>query len=240
LTAGPKNAADRDEWVAFVGNAVGGLREAAALLQTRKAEFEAKRDWFRPRMSGIPRENSVSRALAELFGLLRSEQAISGSGVQAIDLRHISIECERPRPRDPGISDESKPTDFSLVLLKDNELDLRIEAKTILSDAEIRKHYLGEQGLRRFDDSTNPYTLQPFGGMVAYVVDSDAKTWMAKIGAEMATAVGASRLGTIKVGPDDHHVSRHQIKLKAGANNIRHDVDVVHFAIEIDAKPPKR
>jgi hypothetical protein len=39
------------------------------------------------------------------------------------------------------------------VLLKDNELDLRIEAKTILSDVEIRKHYLGEEGLRRFDDN---------------------------------------------------------------------------------------
>jgi hypothetical protein len=35
-------------------------------------------------------------------------------------------------------------------------------------------------------------------------------------------------------------VSRHQIKLKAGARNIQHDVDVVHLAIEIDAKPPKR
>jgi hypothetical protein len=240
LTARTKSGVGRDEWIAFVGNAVGGLREAAALLQTRKAEFEAKRDWFRPRASGIPRENSVSRALADLFGLLRSEQAISGSGVQAVDLRHISIECERPRPYDPGISDESKPTDLCLVLLKDNELDLRIEAKTILNDAEIRNHYLGKEGLQRFDDSANPYTVQPFGGMVAYVVDSDAKTWMTKIGAEMTTAVGPSRLGTIKVGPDDHRVSRHRIKIKSNVNEIRQDVEVVHFAIEIDAKPPKR
>lgn len=240
MTARTKNEVGRDEWIAFVGNAVGGLREAAALLRTRKAEFEAKRDWFRPRTSGIPRENSVSRALADLFGLLRSEQAISGSGVQAVDLRHISIECERPRPYDPGISDESKPTDLCLVLLKDNELDLRIEAKTILSDAEIRKHYLGDEGLRRFDDNANPYTVQPFGGMVAYVVDSDAKTWMAKIGEKMTTAVGASRLSTIKVGVDDHQVSRHRIKVKAGVKEIQRDVDVVHFAIEIDAKPPKR
>ncbi len=91
-----------------------GLRHAAALLQMRKTEFEAKKDWFRPRTSGIPRENSVSRALADLFGLIRSEQAISGSGVQAVDLRHISIERERPRPYDPGIGDESKPTDLCL------------------------------------------------------------------------------------------------------------------------------
>jgi hypothetical protein len=56
----------------------------------------------------------------------------------------------------------------------------------------------------------------------------------------MTTAVGASRLSTIKVGADDHQISRHRIKVKAGVKEIQHDVDVVHFAIEIDAKPPKR
>jgi hypothetical protein len=175
-----------------------------------------------------------------LFSLLRSEQAISGSGVHAIDLRHISIECERPRPYDPGISDESNPTDFLLVLLKDNELDFRIEAKTVLDDTEVRSEYLGARGLLRFDDNANPYTIQPFGGMVAYVVDSDAKTWMAKIGAAVATAVGASRSSVIKIGTDDHQVSRHHVAFKPDGKDLRRDVDVVHFALEIDAKPPKR
>jgi hypothetical protein len=229
-----------NEWMTFISNAIGGLRQAAMLLQMRKAEFETKRDWFRKKTSGIPRENSVSRALAELFGLLRSEQAISGSGVHSIDLRHISIECERPRPYDPGISDGSNPTDFSLVLLKDNELDFRIEAKTILNDAEVRSEYLGSRGLRRFDDSANPYTVQPFGGMVAYVVDLDAKTWMVKIGAEVVTAVGTSRSSVIKIGADDHQVSRHHVAFKSGEKYLRCDVDVVHFALEIDANPSKR
>jgi hypothetical protein len=235
-----KPTKEMQEWITFLSNAIGGLRQAADQLRVRKQEFEAKRDWFRRKRSGIPRENSVSRALAELFSLLRSQQAICGSGVHAVDLRHISIECERPRPYDPGISDNSNPTDFSLVLLKDNELDFRIEAKTILDETDVRNEYLGVRGLLRFDDNSNPYTVQPFGGMVAYVVDADAKTWMEKIGAVVATTVGTRRSTVIQIGTDDHHVSRHYVKLKSGGKDLHHKVSVVHFALEIDAKPPKR
>jgi hypothetical protein len=240
LTGSETSTEEAEEWMTFLGNAIGGLREAAKELRIRKAEFEGKRDWFRKKKSGIPRENSVSRALAELFALLRSQQMISGSGVQAIDLRHISIECERPRPRDPGISDESNPTDLSLVLLKDNELDLRIEAKTILNAAHIRSKYLGVHGLLRFDDATNPYTVQPFGGMVAYVVDSDAQTWAEKIGAEVAATVGAGRSGALKLGVEEHRISRHRIEFQSGAEKVQRDIQVVHFALEIDARPPMR
>jgi hypothetical protein len=233
-------AAETEEWMAFLANAIGGLRQAAVELRGRKADYESKRDWFRKAKTGIPRENSVSQALKQLFDIIRAEQQISGSGVQPIDLRHIRIECELPRPFDPGISDEANPTDFSLVLMKNNELDFRIEAKTILNDAEVKRHYLSADGLLRFDDNSNPYTIQPFGGMIAYVVDSDAKTWTGKIGSAVAAAVGAGRAGKLKIGNEDHHVSRHKVDYKAGGKAVRRDVDVVHFALEIDAKPPKR
>jgi hypothetical protein len=107
-----------------------------------------------PKTKQIPRENSASQALKQMFDLMRAEQSIFGSGVQPLDLRHISIECEKPRPFDRGISDESNPTDLSLVLMKNNELDLRIEAKTILNEAEVKSDYLSTSGLRRFDDNS--------------------------------------------------------------------------------------
>ena len=165
-----------EEWAAFLGNAIGGLHWAAIELRGRKADFETRSDWFRRgrKQAGIPRENSVSQALKQLFDWIRAEQQVTGSGVQVVDLRHIRIECELPRPFDPGISDEAKPTDLAIVLMKDNELDFRIEAKTVLNDAELTSEYLGPRGLQRFDDNSNPYTIQPFGGMVAYVVDADA------------------------------------------------------------------
>jgi hypothetical protein len=234
-----KNA-DTTEWMTFRGNAIGGLREAAAELRVRKAEFEAKRDWFRRKNSRIPRENSVSQALAQLFRLIRSQQAISGSGVHPIDLRHISIACEIPRRYDPGISDEAKPTDFALVLLKDNELDFRIEAKTILDGTDVRNEYLGERGLLRFEDSSNPYTVERFGGMVAYVVDSDAETWRVKIADAVVESVGLTRSRVIKIGANDYISSHHQVTVTSGESEHPYEVDVVHFTLEIDASPPHR
>lgn len=231
-----------DEWSTFLDNAIGGLHLAAVELRGRKADFEMRRDWFRKgrKYGGIPRENSVSQALKQLFDLIRAEQQVSGSGVQTVDLRHIRIECELPRPFDPGISDEAKPTDLSIVLMKDNELDLRIEAKTVLTDAELSSEYLGPRGLQRFDDNANPYTIQPFGGMVAYVVDADATTWNTKIGSAVATKLGPGRAGTRTIGSAARNVSRHKISYRNATKSVDCDVEVIHFALEVDAKPPKR
>lgn len=233
---------EAEEWMTFLGNAVDGLHRAAVELRIRKADFETKSDWFRKgrKHKGIPRENSVSRALKQLFDLIRAEQQVRGSGVQVVDLRHIRIECESPRPLDPGISDEARPTDLSIVLMKDNELDFRIEAKTVLNDAELKNEYLGARGLQRFDDSSNPYTIQPFGGMVAYVVDADAEVWNTKIGRAVAREVGPGRCVLRTVGSAARHVSNHRIRYRNGAKSLNCDVEVVHFVLEIDAKPPMR
>jgi hypothetical protein len=243
VTAGEgANSAQAEEWMTFLGNAIGGLHQAAAELRARKADFESKRDWFRRgrKHGAIPRENSVSQALKQLFDLIRAEQQVSGTGTQAVDLRHIRIECELPRPLDPGISDEAKPTDLSIVLTKDNELDFRIEAKTVLNDAELRSEYLGPRGLQRFDDNSNPYTIQPFGGMVAYVVDDDANAWNVKIGQAIAVNLGSTRSGTRIIGHMAHHVSHHRIRYGIGTKPMNRNVEVIHFALEIDANPPKR
>lgn len=230
----------KEEWLAFIENAIGGLRLAAVKMRQDKERFEAYKDWFRQTATDIPRENSVSQALKQVFDEIRTEQQISLSGAQAVDLRHIRIECERPRPFDVGISDAANPTDLSLVLMKDNELDLRIEAKTVLNSAEVRSEYLGKRGLLRFDDNSNPYTVQPYGGMLAYVVDSDAATWTITLGAAVEKAVGAKRYGKLKIGREDHHVSSHKVAYKGRGREIRQNVEVFHLALEIDAKPPRR
>lgn len=85
-----------------------------------------------------------------------------------------------------------------------------------------------------------PYTVQPYGGMVAYVVDSDADTLTITIGAAVEKAVGSKRYGRLKIGGEDHHVSRHKVAYKGRGRDIRQDVEVFHLALEIDAKPPRR
>jgi hypothetical protein len=182
----------------------------------------------------------VSEALAELFEFIRASQAITGSGVQSIDLRHISIALEKRRKHDRGIGRKSNPTDYALVLLEDKELDLRIEAKTILNDAEVRDEYLGRRGLLRFDDNRNPYTVERFGGMVAYVVDSDAKTWARRIASAVANAVGNERSGVLTIASGKHQVSFHHVSVTTDEGTLERDIDVVHFVLEVDASPPQR
>ena len=231
-----------DEWDVFLDRAISGLRLAANELRTCRAHFEAKRDWFRKgkRHKGVPNENSVSQALKQLFDSIRAEQQISGSGVHAVDLRNIRIECERPRPFDPGIAAEANPTDLSIVLMKDDELDLRIEAKTVLDEADLKREYLGDRGLGRFEDGANPYTTQPFGGMAAYVVDRDTVSWETTIGHALAGHVGVTRLHSRSVAGSSHHVSRHHVVPAANAAFPAYEVEVVHIAIEIDALPSRR
>ena len=67
------------------------------------------------------------------------------------------------------------------------------------------------------------------GGMIAYVVDADA----------VAKAAGPKRSGKLKIGKEDHRVSRHHVNNKAPGKAIRQEVEVVHFALEIDANPPE-
>ena len=65
--------------------------------------------------------------------------------------------------------------------------------------------------------------------MIAYVVDADA----------VAKAAGPKRSGKLKIGKEDHRVSRHHVNNKAPGKAIRQEVEVVHFALEIDANPPR-
>ena len=229
-----------DIWTTFLANAIGGLREASLAVREKKAEYERRSGWFRTKNRRIPQEEAVSRALADQFKNIKARQTLFGTGVQPNDLRNIDIECETPRPRDPGIGKSAKPTDFQLELLKDGVLDLRIEAKTILSDAEVRMTYLGTEGMLRFEDGTNPYTTSRFGAMVAYVADLDAESWRRKIAVEVATSLGSERTRILPLRGADHQVSQHGLTIDEQEGPRRIVVEVIHFALEIDAMPSLR
>lgn len=216
-------------WAAFLDNSISGLTKAGERLRENIGNYETKSDWFRPKNKEIPRENSVSRALADIFNKIRSEQVIQGDS-DLIDLRHIIAECEIPRPLDRGMADEAKPTDFRLTMVYDGQLDLRIEAKTVLTEREIRDSYLGTEGLRRFEDAVNPYTIAPYGGMVAYVVDQDKIKWGQRISKELKGKYSAK---STEMCQDVHYVSSHVFDSDKS-------VDVLHFVIEIDAMPSRR
>lgn len=228
------------EWAEFLGNAIGGLHVAADDLKLRRAKYEAKKDWFRKGKTGIPQEEAVSRALADLFAYRRAQQALSDPADGDVDLRHISIACETPRPLDPGISKQAKPTDYTIILMRESELDLRIEAKTVLDEREIKAEYLGLRGLKRFDDASNPYTISSYGGMVAYVVNHDAPTWSTKISTALLAEIGTDRAGSIELGAREHHISKHSVPVATREMTGNIEVNVVHFVLEVEASPSRR
>jgi hypothetical protein len=229
-------AKQEDEWNVVLTAAVVGLTKAAKALQDRLADFECKSDWFKPRSKNIPREPSVSRALTDLMNEMWADQQVHGSGYREGDVRHLRVECERPRPKDPGLSDHSKPTDFSIVIINESILDLRLEAKTIVKHSDIARDYLGSKGLERFEDSVNPYTLQRYGGMIAYVVDQTDDYWISEIDSRLAEKLGSTRCRRLEIDGRNLPISTHSLNYDGDS----YDISVVHLALEIDAKPSLR
>ncbi|OLP44766.1 hypothetical protein [Rhizobium oryziradicis] len=234
---------DADEyWSSFLQNAIWGLEEAGKLLQTteRRHELEGRKDWFRSKNSVVPRENSVSRALADAFNVVRAQQELSSNGSSQHDLRFISIECEVPRPRDPGISDKAKPTDLRLLLLPLGNFDLRIEAKTVRNIRDLRNDYLGSEGIRRFENGENPYTISPHGGMAAYVLDADADDWRQKIKDAVAAQHDSAELPFRDKAGIERHTSVHCFDHVINGETKHFTVNVFHLVFEIEARPSLR
>jgi hypothetical protein len=227
------------EWHALLGNAIGGLRASLAVLRTDIAQFEALEGWFRPVNIEIPHEDSITQALCGIFRKLKARQSQSDEFIPGVDLRQIHISLQDRRPLDPGIGPNMNPTDYML-LTSDTDLDLRIEAKIVAEDGDITE-YLGTQGLRRFEDARNPYTLAPYGGMVAYVVDLDEHQWRQSIAARLQRRLGAERLRTVAIGGSPLVLSSHECtpeRLNGGTTRLR--TEVAHFVLEVDANPRRR
>jgi hypothetical protein len=229
------------EWDAFMANAIGGLRASATAMRAEADYYEGRRGWFRPVQIEIPHEDSVTSALVEEFRKLRSAEAIKGHAIPGISLRHIEISKQDRRPLDPGIGPNDNPTDYMFTMFSDTLLEFRIEAKTIVNRGDIRAEYLGARGMLRFEDGNNPYTLAPFGGMLAYVVDLDAPEWSRMIGEELRADIGADRVGQLRIGETEHLMSSHVcVPAEQGENGTALEIAVVHFALEIDARPRRR
>ena len=81
---------------------------------------------------------------------------------------NLGVAIEQPRKAKAGIGKRSKPTDIRFYRLGSAALDLRIEAKVVLREGDIKSAYLSEIGMKRFSDPKEPYTDYEIGGMMAY------------------------------------------------------------------------
>ncbi|URD38195.1 hypothetical protein M6G65_06970 [Methylobacterium tardum] len=236
-------------WPSFLEKALWGLRRASEHLGDPEvqAEFEAADDWWRkPKTIGgvenvlVPEETAVSGALKVLFSRIQSDQVISGTPPDEDDLRQFHFSLEERRPRDPAIGKKTKPTDIAIVLRAAEVFDLRIEAKTLIEYGDIRSEYLSGRGLLRFEDPGNPYTLEVYGGMLAYIVKEEASVWEDRVRVDLLTQLGAERILQTTVGQRSMTTSTHRFDIAEKGKTRTVNVAVLHLVTAIEARPSLR
>ena len=237
-------ATDEDLWCGFLERALWGLRRAAQVVHTPegRARYRGKRGyWRKERQLGgvarvrIPSETAMSEAIVQEFNAIARIQVISGPAADEPDLRHLHMSVEQPRELDPAIGDHSNPTDIKVELREELIFDLRIEAKTIATEGQVKTGYINK-GLKRFDDAGNPYTIERFGAMIAYVVTDNESTWERRVSEGVTAYVGSMRIGTTHLSGRSCFTSTHRfVPTAKGPDEI--EVRVVHFVFPVEADP---
>lgn len=237
-----------DSWLRFVEIVVRALRQAATEVRGgRRTHFEGREGWFgveRRSLGGckVPAETSISQALVEVLRGMRSRQIVEGDSVpDGLDLSRIDFEVEAPRRHERGIGKKSQRTDIRIAIVQD-DLDLRIEAKNILTGADLRRHYLGRSGLGRFDDARSPYTSERFGAMLAYIMDDDGPGWEERRLEALTGATPALALRTMDIAGETMTITRHDRRIDSPEHGIaeRRITDVLHLMLTFEATPPLR
>ncbi|TWA82229.1 hypothetical protein FBZ85_102605 [Azospirillum brasilense] len=191
-------------------------------------------------MGGLPRvrvpsETAMSEAIVREFETIAADQVISGRKSGEPDLRHFHIAVEQFRQLDPAIGEYSNPTDIAIKLREGLIFDFRIEAKTVAAEGQIKTGYINK-GLKRFDDADNPYTIERFGAMIAYVVTDDESTWEGRVSEVVTAYVGSTRIGTTLLSGRSFFTSTHRFVPTAKAPD-EIEVRVVHFVFPVEADP---
>ena len=213
-----------------------------------QAQLRNLEGWWRatkPQLNGrsclVPAEEAISEALwremEKIQGRNRLETSSADPTMASIDTLQVCI--EQPRKLKTGIGRSSKPTDIRFYRLGSEFLDVRIEAKVILREAEIKSAYLSKRGLKRFSDPKEPYTDNEIGGMLAYAVTDDKTIWLARI--DDALRGSSPPVPTFKhrvqAASDETLFSRVPYAVRAGPRN---EVLVFHVVLEFTSEPDAR
>jgi hypothetical protein len=189
----------------------------------------------------VPSEEAISEALCTEMEKIRDEIVLkklpADATMAGVDM--LAIASEQPRKIKTGIGKRSKPTDIRIYRLNSENLDLRIEAKVVLRETDIKNGYLSSSGLKRFSDPREPYTDHEIGGMVAYAVTDDKATWLKRIdkALQASTPPVPTFKHRIQTSRDETLFSRVPYAISA---NVRNEVLVFHLVLEFTCEPDPR
>lgn len=188
----------------------------------------------------VPEETAVSEAIYHEMQNAKRELMLNAQNLdpEVANIDTLEFHTEAPRKQKKGIGRKAKPTDFCFYRSGLGDVELRIEAKVVVKDNDISKHYLGSQGLCRFSDPDEPYTDELVGGMVAYTVTDDRSTWVARIEAGLAVSSIANFEHTLPQGGDALLCSR--VPYKHTKTPPQSEVLVFHVVLEFDCAPQAR
>jgi hypothetical protein len=171
------------------------------------------------------------------------EEAILESVDSSIELMNIDtleVACEVPRKHKKGIGRKAKPTDFQFYRAGQKGLDLRVEAKVLTKKGDIGGQYLSGKGLGRFSDPHEPYTDEIVGGMIAYTINDDRKTWVSRIQMEMNAVVPTIKNFEHTLPQEGEDRLFCCVPFKLSKSPPQSEVLVFHVVLEFDSVPSAR
>jgi hypothetical protein len=237
-------------WEQMLHQALRLLEEAQRRVCTPDAQEQLRKldGWWREsksKLNGkpclVPSEEAISEALCTEMEKIRDEIVLkrlpADATMAGVDM--LAVASEQPRKIKTGIGKRSKPTDIRIYRLNSENLDLRIEAKVVLREDDIKKAYLSSNGLKRFSDPKEPYTDHEIGGMVAYAVTDNKAAWLTRI--DDALRASTPPLQTFKyriqTSPDETLFSRVPYAI---SSSVRNEVLVFHVVLEFACEPDAR
>jgi len=188
----------------------------------------------------VPEETAVSEAIIDEMEKAKRELMLNAKnlGPDFADIDLLEFAAEVPRREKRGIGRKAKPTDFRFYRSGLGDVELRIEAKVVVRDKDVEKHYLSKEGLGRFSDSDEPYTNELVGGMVAYTVTEDRAAWEVRIDAGMANASIPSFQHPLP--PSGQQILCCQVPYTHAKIPPQSEVLVFHLVLELDCAPSAR
>jgi hypothetical protein len=201
-------------WSEFVQHVVQTFTKAADEL-TRTSNwdrFKEKRGALgKPRKRGgasrrIPIEDAITSELAIVIKQIRRSLPAS----HFLRMNEVAFHVEDPVPSDERAGRHSRKVDFCVWSATGPDApELAVEAKPLVTQADITNRYLADEGLGCFLTADSPYTTGPLGAMLAYTISAVPFSWQVEIVAainslapsplEVESAVLVSKSRTVPV-----------------------------------------
>jgi hypothetical protein len=185
-------------WTEFIESVLSVLREAAAELRrpTNWTHFKEKRGALgaprkrkrRKVVERIPIEDAITSELAHFIRHIRRSLPLG----HFLRVNEVEFHVEDMVPSKARAGRHSRKVDFFVYAASGPyEPEIAIEAKPLVSEADIGSRYLAEDGIGCFFAPDSPYTHRELGGMLAYSISSEGRSWRTEVCAAVKTYVPA-------------------------------------------------